>query len=94
MGWSDTADGDVIDASALTEGMTLYAIWASRDELIASLEKATEEFETNDNALKELAEKNSELQIFIIIVCVISCVTLGGGGAFVIWFFIDRKKKL
>ena len=41
-----------------------------------------------------LAEKDSALQTFITIVCVISGVTFLGGGAFVVWFFIDRKKRI
>ena len=40
-----------------------------------------------------LEAKDKALQTFIIIVCVMSGVTLCGGGAFVTWFFIDRKKK-
>ena len=47
--------------------------------------------EAKDN---ELAEKTDDLQTFIIIVCVISGIALCGSGAFVIWFFIDRKKRI
>ena len=33
------------------------------------------------------------LETFVIIVCVTAGVSLAGSGAFVTWFFIDRKKK-
>ena len=39
-------------------------------------------------------EKVGQLETFIIIVCVISGVALCGSGAFVVWFFIDRKKRI
>lgn len=41
-----------------------------------------------------LEKNNDDLQTMLIIVCVISGVTFGGCSAFVIWFFVDRKKKL
>ena len=39
----------------------------------------------------ELVEKDSSLQTFIIIVCVISSMALAGSATFVVWFFIDKK---
>ena len=47
---------------------------------------------TNKDA--ELAKKDSELQTFIIIVSVVSGIALCGSGAFMVWFFIDRKKRI
>lgn len=47
-----------------------------------------------DSVKNELENKTAELQTLIIVVCVISIVALCGIGAFVIWFFIDRKKRI
>ena len=38
-------------------------------------------------------KKDSELQTFIVIVCVVSGVTFCGCGALAAWTFIERKKK-
>ncbi len=72
------------------------------DEAYASLDAAIKVVQKNLDDLKasleakdvELTEKTDELQTFIIIVCVISGVTLCGSGAFIVWFFIDRKKRI
>ena len=33
-------------------------------------------------------------QVMNVITCVISCMSLCGSGAFVVWYFIDRKKRI
>ncbi|MBE6982827.1 MAG: hypothetical protein E7435_00865 [Ruminococcaceae bacterium] len=55
------------------------------------LEAVKAELEAKDRALEA---KTDELQTVLIIVAIVSGVTLCGGVAFVIWFFIDRKKKV
>ena len=40
----------------------------------------------------ELVAKDGKIQTFIIVVCVLACISLAGSGAFVAWFFIDKKK--
>lgn len=57
----------------------------------ASLQEAVNALSTELDATNE---KVAQLETFVIIVCVISCVALCGSGAFVVWFFIDRKKKI
>ena len=47
-----------------------------------------------DDVKSELTEKDKALQTFITVVCVISGVAFCGSGAFVTWFFIDRKKRI
>ena len=44
------------------------------------------------NTKTELESKDSELKTFIIIVCVISCVTLCGSGTLAVFYIIDKKK--
>ncbi len=63
------------------------AIKALEGEL-ESLKKAL------DGKDSELDQKAEDLKTFVIIVCVISSVALVGSGAFITWFFIDRKKKI
>lgn len=47
----------------------------------------------SDNVKGRLEAKDSSLQSFVTVVCVISCVALGDSGAFVAWFFLDRKRN-
>ena len=85
-----------IDASNKSElGNKIHETYTSLDVAIKAVQKNL------DEAKKELAAKTEDLeakdkalQTFIIIVCVMSGVTLCGGGAFVVWFFLDRKKNL
>lgn len=55
----------------------------------AALEAKDLELDAKDSKLTEIT---NDLKTFIIVVCVIASVALAGCGAFVIWFFIDRKK--
>ena len=65
------------------------------DEADAVLQAAIDALSSElDNVKNELQNKDDELQTFTIVVCVISSVGLCGSGAFVTWFFIDRKKRL
>jgi len=66
---------------------------AKMDEADAALKAAIDALSSELDGMKnELKKKDSQLQTFIIIVCVISCITLGGFGAFAVWFFLERKK--
>ena len=74
LGWSYTADGEVINTPTitLTENITLYAKWATQNELIASLDKAVEELnaaiaskadtEAVNAAIKELQDAIDALE--------------------------------
>lgn len=65
------------------------------DELSAELDKAKNDLAKADADNKAALEaKDSKLQTFVIIVCIISCVALSGTGAFVVWFFVSRKKRI
>ncbi len=55
------------------------------------LDDVKAELKEKDRALEA---KTDELQTMLIIVAVISGVTLCGSAAFVVWFFIDRKKRI
>lgn len=72
-----------IDTADAALDAAIKTVQKNLDEVKAELAAKTEALEAKDKAL----------QTFIIIVCVMSGVTLCGGGAFVTWFFIDRKKK-
>ena len=41
----------------------------------------------------ELDARDASLNTFIIVVCVMSSVTLLGSGAFITWFFVDKRKR-
>lgn len=73
------------------------AIEAADKALEAKIASVQEKLDEAKAALEEkdaqLAEKDSRLQNFITAVCIMSAVTLCGSGAFVVWFFIDRKKR-
>ena len=47
-----------------------------------------------DEMREALEARDGELETFITVVCIISSVALGGSGAFVIWFFIDRRRRI
>ena len=87
---------DAAETVAVTADGSLKSELTSKiDNADAALEAAIEalagELDTVKNALEA---RDNELQTFIIIVCVISGVALCGSGAFVVWFFIDRKKRI
>ena len=42
----------------------------------------------------ELVQKDGELQIFIIIVCVVSGIAFCGCGTLATFYIIDKKKKI
>ena len=75
------------------------------DEAYASLSAAIEAVQKNLENVKAdleaadannkaaLDTKDAELEKFIIIVCAIASVTFVGIGAFVIWFFVNKKKR-
>ena len=69
-----------------------------RTELTTKLESADAALNAAIDALADeldsIKQKTDELQTFVIFVYVISGVALCGSGAFVVWFFIDRNKRL
>ncbi len=87
-----------IDEAYASLDSALKAVQKNLDDLKAALEAKDNELANKDAELEnkdsELENKASELQTFIIIVCVISGVALCGSGAFVAWFFIDRRKGI
>lgn len=79
----ETLESEIADAQA--------ALTAAIDKLSKELDGVKNELNTAKN---ELVAKDESLQTFITIVCVVSGVSFVGGAAFVVWFFIDRKKKI
>ena len=64
-------------------------------EAVRSLDAAIKQVQKNlDDAKAELAAKDSQIELLAIIACAISGVVLCGSGAFVVWVFIDRKKRI
>ena len=64
-------------------------------EAVSSLDAAIKQVQKNlDDVKAELAAKDSQIERLASIVCAISGVALCGSGAFVVWFFIDRKKRI
>ncbi|MBO5110078.1 MAG: hypothetical protein J6D21_05100 [Clostridia bacterium] len=47
-----------------------------------------------DAKITELNEKDADLETFIIVVCTVSGVSLCGTAAFVLWFFLDQKRRI
>ncbi len=66
------------------------ALSAELDNVKSELDNVKGQLEAKDS---QLEAKDSALQSFVTVVCVLSCVALGGSGAFVVWFFVDRKRK-
>ncbi len=65
------------------------------DDTKATLNKTIEDLTAALNAAKQESEsKDDTLKTLTVVVSVVSAVTLCGSGAFVTWFFIDRKKKI
>ena len=77
-----------IDTADAALGVAIDAVQKKLDDAKAALEKSVAD---NKAALDA---KDGELQTFIIVVCVMSGVAICGSGAFVTWFFIDRKKRI
>ena len=70
------------------------SVVVAKEDADKALDDAIKTVQKNlDDAKAELDAKDGELQTFVIVVCVMSGVAICGSGAFVIWFFIDRKKK-
>ncbi len=61
----------------------------------AALDAAIKAVQKNlDDAKAELENMVAKQQTMNVVTCVISCVSLCGIGAFVVWYFIDRKKRI
>ncbi len=61
----------------------------------ASMNKTIDDLTVElNNARQEIESKDDMLQTFSTVVCVISSVSLCGSGAFAVWFFIDRRKRI
>ena len=67
------------------------AIETGKQDTTTELEKIAGEHESLKN---ELESKDRQLQSLLIVTCIISGVAFVGCGSFVIWFFIDRKKRI
>ena len=82
------------------DGMTelTAAINEAYDSLDAAIKAVQKELDDAKAALEakdaELTEKTDSLMTFVTVVCVIAVVSLVGSGAFIIWFFVDKKKKI
>ncbi len=89
---------DAIDALEEVKDNYVAADSALKQELEGKIISAQTTLQTAITALSDeldaTNEKVDQLETFIIIVCVISGVALCGSGAFVVWFFIDRKKRI
>lgn len=87
---------DAAEAAATAADGTLRSeLTAKIDSADAALKAAIDALAGElDSVKNELEARDNELQTFTIIVCVISSVALCGSGAFVVWFFIDRKKRI
>ena len=78
-------------AAATADGSLKTELTSKIDNADVALQAAIDALSTELDATNE---KVGQLETFIIIVCVISGVALCGSGAFVVWFFIDRKKRI
>ena len=78
-------------AAATADGSLKTELTSKIDNADVALQAAIDALSTELDATNE---KVDQLETFIIIVCVISGVALCGSGAFVVWFFIDRKKRI
>ena len=76
-------------AAATADGSLKTELTSKIDNADMALQAAIDALSTELDATNE---KVGQLETFIIIVCVISGVALCGSGAFVVWFFIDKKK--
>ena len=90
-----TALTDKIDEAYATLDAAIKAVQKNLDDLKVALKAKDAELAKADAENKAALEaRDSSLQTFIIIVCIISCVALSGGTAFVVWFIIDRKRRI
>ena len=84
-----------IDEADVSLDAAIKAVQKNLNDLKAVLEAKDNELAKADaENMAALEEKDAELQTIIILACVISGVALCGSGAFVVWFFLDRKKRI
>lgn len=96
----NTSLTEAVKALEAADAADKAELTAKLDEAYASLDAAIKAVQKNLDDAKaaleakdsELTETTNDLKTFILVVCVIASVALAGCGAFVIWFFIDRKK--
>ena len=70
------------------------ALQTAIDALSAELGDVKSDLGNVKTELEQAKTELGNLQTLIVIVCIISGVTFAGFGAFVIWFVIDKKKKI
>ncbi len=65
------------------------------EEAVVALELAIKQVQKNlDDVKAELTAMDSQNALLATVACALSGVALCGSGAFVVWFFIDRKKRI
>lgn len=79
-------------ANAIQAKADAEAVNAKIAELEAAVAATTNELSDLKQKTEELEDKNDELQTLLISVCVVSSVTFGGFGIFVVLFFIQRSR--
>ena len=82
----ESADSD--NKAELTKAMN--DAYASLDAAIKAVQKSLDNVKAELEA--EMAAKTQSLETFIIAVCAIAGVSFVGSGAFIIWFFVDKKR--
>ena len=94
----DKALDDAKVALEATDSASAAELIAKIEEADAALKVAIDAISSDLNDVKQNAEvledKNEKLQTLITVIGSIAGIALCGSGAFITWFFIDRKKKL
>ncbi len=88
----EAADSD--NKAELTKAMN--DAYASLDAAIKAVQKSLDNVKAELTAEFEakIEAKTQSLETFIIVVCVIAGVSFVGSGAFIIWFLVDKKKRV
>ena len=96
---------DAINTLEIADASNKDALLTKINEVYSTLDSAIKAVQKNLDDKTEMLEKSiasnklvldekyNELKTFTIVVCVVSGVALLGSSAFVIWFFISRRKR-